>query len=358
MRIIECQLRMLLEIGSTPKISCAKQRRQWKTRNIQSHSPINSFWIIFSAALPVYLIIASGFLSRRIGLLSAEADRSLLRLTVNLFTPCLIVSAFIDRPVANDWRNLLLAPLIGFLNVAIGYGVCYFVGRKLKLPDNSARTFAFSSGIFNYVYLALPLGVALFGDGILGVLFLHNVGVELAFWMVGVALMTGTARSAAWKRLFSPPAIAVIAGVALNLSGAGSHLPGFLIQSLKGLGSCAIPLGLVLTGGIVYDYWRDFDLRQQPGGVAAGVVMRMLILPIGILLVAKFVPMSRELSQVLIVQAAMPAAMAPVYMTKLYGGDVKLALRIVLVTSALSFITIPPAIEFGLRFVGIETARR
>jgi predicted permease len=53
----------------------------------------------------------------------------------------------------------------------------------------------------------------------------------------------------------------------------------------------------------------------------------------------------------MLAQAAMPAAVVTVILSKHYGGDPAVALRIVLLTSALGLVTIPLWLKFGLHFV-------
>jgi len=67
----------------------------------------------------------------------------------------------------------------------------------------------------------------------------------------------------------------------------------------------------------------------------------------------KWLPCSVELRQVIVVQAAMPCAMFPIILCKLYKGDTAMAVQIVIATTALSLLTIPYWISFGLRIVGL-----
>ncbi len=72
-----------------------------------------------------------------------------------------------------------------------------------------------------------------------------------------------------------------------------------------------------------------------------------------ILLVARFLPASVELKQVLVLQAAMPSAVFPIVMSSHYGGDPPTALRVVLGTALLGLLTIPLWIKFGMHFAGL-----
>jgi hypothetical protein len=76
------------------------------------------------------------------------------------------------------------------------------------------------------------------------------------------------------------------------------------------------------------------------------------VLPAVLLAIAHFVPASRELKQVLVVQAAMPAAVFPIMLARHYGGDAATAIRIVIVTSLLGFLTIPFWLRIGMQAVG------
>ena len=81
-------------------------------------------------------------------------------------------------------------------------------------------------------------------------------------------------------------------------------------------------------------------------------VLRLGVLPLFALALAKWLPCPVELRRVMLVQAAMPSAVVPVILAKHYGGDPAEALRIILYTSALGLLTIPFWLQLGLRWVG------
>tara|TARA_B100000459_G_C8532497_1_gene181216 strand:- start:303 stop:722 length:420 start_codon:yes stop_codon:yes gene_type:complete len=124
------------------------------------------------------------------------------------------------------------------------------------------------------------------------------------------------------------------------------------------LGNCAVPLSLLLIGAtindLIHEYKEKIFNQQRSAEAILAIGLRMLTIPILILLYAKFSQISPELKKVLVIQAAMPAAVFPIILTKEYGGDTNTSVRIVIATTLLSVITIPPAIVFGLWFVGIS----
>ena len=82
-----------------------------------------------------------------------------------------------------------------------------------------------------------------------------------------------------------------------------------------------------------------------------GLVVRLGIMPLVFLCAAKFLPLIPELKLVLLVQAAMPAAVSPVFVARHYGGSPGVAVQVVLATSILGLLTIPLWISWGVRFI-------
>ncbi|MDQ3621475.1 MAG: AEC family transporter [Verrucomicrobiota bacterium] len=308
-----------------------------------------SFLPLLATVAPVFLTILAGYFIRRVNWLSAEADASLLRVVVNLLVPCLILDTIIGNQAVADAGNLLLAPLVGFGTVVLGFGLCSAAAPLLGLRDARARrTFAFTTGLYNYGYVPLPLIQNLFDQSTAAVLFIHNVGVEIALWTAGILLIRGAAPRGGWKGALNAPVITIVLAVALHFAGGRTWLPAFALQAMHGMGAAAIPLGLILTGATFYDEMPRLSLKGATADSLGACLLRCGVLPLLFLALARWLPCPVELRRVIVVQAAMPCAMIPVILSKHYGGDPALALRIVLITSLLGLLTIPWWIQFGL----------
>ncbi|MCC7517828.1 MAG: AEC family transporter [Verrucomicrobiae bacterium] len=302
---------------------------------------MREFFTVLGAVLPVFAVIGIGALIRRLGWLTSEADASLSRVTINLLFPCLILESLLGNRALDDWGNLVLAPALGLFTLVLGYGAGWVVGRWAGGPLQR-RTFAFNSGTYNYGYVPLPIALALFNRETVGVLFLHNLGVEIGIWTIGLAVLTGGASARDWRKFFNVPLVAVLLGVALHLIGWTARIPSAGIACLQMLGQCAIPLALLLIGATALDFIGE--ARAAAGSaqtVAAACVLRLGLFPFVFLALARWVPCSIELQRVLVLQAAMPAAVFPIVMARHYGGDVTTALRVVIGTSLAGLATIP-----------------
>jgi hypothetical protein len=316
---------------------------------------MNESLTVLSAVIPVFGIIAIGLLIRKLDWLTEEADQSLIRVNINLLFPCLILDAALGNPALAQPSNLVLAPLVGFATAALGMLVASGAGRLHGLRERSAaRTFSATVGIYNYSYIPLPLALLLFPGGeTVGVLFLHNVGTEIAVWTLGVMLFRGTGLGREWRKVVNAPLIAIVAALVMNALGVHDAVPRSVRLGVHWLGECAIPMALVLIGAVVADHLKDFHSASGWRTILTAVVLRQAALPILFLLAARHLPASLELKRVMVLEAAMPAAVFPIVMARHYGGDPPTALRVVIGTSVVSLVTIPLWIRFGAAFVGL-----
>lgn len=309
---------------------------------------------VFTAVAPIFVIILAGFWIRRSGVLTEQADASLMRMYVNLLYPCLIANKIIGNEALRTGANVWLPPLAGAATMGAGFVLCWLGARMLRLPrGGGTRTFAFVTGAYNYVFTSIPIIGTLFGDRTLGVLFLFNLGTEVAFWIGCGVILAHRSEAGLWRRIFNVPVISVVAAVVLNflhMREALDPVQPWVFKAVAMLGNTAIPLALLLTGAVIADFlgearpsWRD--ARAFGGAVA----LRLGFLPLTFLALACWMPCTVELKQVLIVQAAMPAGMFPVALCKHYGGDVGLAVQIVIGTTVLALATMPQWIAWGWR---------
>lgn len=311
---------------------------------------------LLAAVAPVFLVIMAGFAIRRVGWLSEEADASMMRVIVNLLVPCLILDNILGNPAVEQLGNVILAPAIGAITVLLGFTICWFAAPLFGIRDSRMRrTFALTVGLFNYGYIPLPLIQKLFPPHTVGILFVHNVGVETALWTAGLALVSGGAagrETSRWRRIFNVPTIAILGALTLHFLGARTWMPHVVMSAVHSIGAAAIPMGVLLTGATFCDQSRLLSWKNSIGDSVGACLLRLGVLPVCMLMLARWLPCPPELRHVVVIQAAMPSALIPVLLAKHYGGDPALALRIILVTSLTGLLTIPLWIQLGVRWLG------
>lgn len=311
-----------------------------------------SYWQILVLILPVFALIGVGVGMRRLGWLTEQADASLLKMVVNYLYPCLIFESVLNNEALRVPSNLGLAPTLGFGAMALTILASYYAGKAIGLTQgHGLRTFAFATGINNYGYVPIPLMAAIWGQGSLGLLLVHNVGCEGAIWTVGILVLSGLSLREGWRKLLNPPVISLVLALAGNLLGLGPKVPSAVNEIIHQSAVCSIPLGLMLIGGTLAQYFAKpaelFDARVS----LSACLLRLGVFPLLYLLLAKYLPATIELKRVLVIQAAMPAGILPIVIAKHYGGQPLTAVRVVIGTTVLGLFVIPLWIRIGLAWV-------
>jgi hypothetical protein len=310
-----------------------------------------TYWQLLALIAPVFILIALGAGLRRWRMMTEEAEAGLLRVQVNVLYPCLILQTVLGNAALRQPANLIWPPLVGFGTIVLGFAVGYYAGRALGLHVGAGlRTFACTVGIYNYGFIPIPVMESLFGRDSVGVLLVHNVGCEMAIWSVGILVLAGLSLREGWHRVFNPVVCTLMAAVTINL--AGFALPRVVMDAVNALAVCAIPLGLLIFGATVVAYFDRPRELLHPRTTPSACLLRLAVLPVAFLLVAKFAPLPLELKRVLVVQAAMPSGMMPLVLARHYGGQPVIAAQIIVGTTVLGVLVIPLWLRLGLAWAG------
>ncbi len=277
-----------------------------------------SYLQLLLLVLPVFALIGVGVAARRVHWIEGDAETSLIRLVVNVLYPCLIFESVAGNPALRSPGNLIVPPLVGFgvtwIGIRAGLAVAKLIGLHV---GTGLRTFALAVGVTNYGYLPLPIMEAIWGPESRGVLLVHNVGVEIAIWTVGLLVLSGESLREGWRKLVSPIVITLVLAVACNLTGLSPHLPKVFTTTVHALAVCGIPLGLIMTGVNLANYLAEPRALFNPRVTFAACALRLAVLPVAMLLLARYLPCSVELKRVIVVQAAMPTAVVSVIIARL-----------------------------------------
>lgn len=317
-------------------------------------APVEQFVPLIGAVVPIYLLMVLGGFLRRVRVLTPQMDDGLMRFVVHVLFPSLILDKILGSEVVRDPMVVGSAIGLGFAFIATGFGVAALTGLLIGLHKGSGRrSFTLTAGIQNYGFTAIPLLLVLFPEnekGALAVLFTHGIGVEIALWTLGMMILRGSPASSP-KTFLNGPIVAVVTGLFLVWTGWDRLVPGVIHSLLGWLGPCAFPTALVMIGTAIFDLLgkEKLSLRISLGAIA----VRMALMPLIILTTIRFLPLALELKQVLLVQAAMPAAVTPIVLARHYGGSPGAAMQVVLATHLVAIVTIPLIIALGRAWIGV-----
>lgn len=311
-----------------------------------------SLWDVLVSVLPIYLLMVVGAILRVTGVLRKEHDDGVMRVVYVVMLPAFMLDKILGSEVVRSGPVVFSSIGLGFGLMLAGTLVGLVVGRLIGLERGTGmRSFGLSAGCQNFGFTAAPVVEILWSTGALAVLFVHNIGCEIFMWTCGVAMMSGKG-GISWRRFINGPVIAVLCGLWLVFMGWDVHITGPVRKGLSLIGVGAVPLAVVIIGCTIVDLVG----AEKPTAkiILGSALVRLILAPMLFLAAAKFLPIAAELRQVLVVQAAMPAAVTPIILARMYGGRTAIAAQVVVFTTGLSLFSLPWIITFGCRWVGLS----
>ncbi len=293
----------------------------------------------------------AGAVLRRTNVLPREADVPVMQLVYRVMMPCFILDKILGSSVLRSGPVVIWSIVLGYGMIVLGIGLGMVIARALGMARGSGmRTFALSAGCQNFGFTAVPVVQMLWGTGALALLFVHNIGTEAAVWSVGIMVLGGD-QPFSLRRLINGPIIGVVAGlilVALNLDG---YVTGAPRTAMSMMGAGAFPVAILITGCSMMDLVGSERMCWKV--MAGGCLVRLGLAPAAMLCAAKYLPLSTELKQVMVVQAAMPAGLSSVLLVRMYGGRPGVAIQVIVATTVVSLLTAPWIIAWGSTWLGL-----
>lgn len=290
-----------------------------------------------NAVLPMCLVMALGYGTRRLGWIRREEISAINKIAFRIFLPCLLYYNVYCSDLSGSFGPLLMAYAVGGVLLTFGLSLGYTLLTE-KLPE---RRGVMIQGMFrsNYVIMGIPVATALLGADQLGTVSILIAVVVPLFNMLSVVVLE-VFRGQKPKPLHilgqiakNPLVIGSVLGI-LTLA-AGIRLPHILEQTIQNISAIASPLQLFLLGAF-FQFSGLKTYRRELVTVSAAklIVSPGLFLGLGALLGFRGVAFVS-----LIGIFASPTAVNSFTMAQQMGGDAELAGDIVVTTSAVSILT-------------------
>lgn len=248
---------------------------------------------VLSITAPIFILIALGFVSARIGLLNREQIRGMGGFVITFALPALVFKALAERPLGEVLNGpYLLAYALGSLAV---FGAGFAVSRWLRKEDLSASALAAmgmsvsNSGFIGYPIVAMVLGPTAALALALGMLVENLLMIPLALALAEAGTQNSGAtlvvvRETAKRLLKNPLIIAISLGVLLSLL--EIRLPALLLKVVEMLASASAPVALFVIGGTLYGL-RTRGLWLDMGQASLG---KLILHPLAVLLAFALLP--------------------------------------------------------------------
>ncbi len=311
---------------------------------------------ILLVTFPFFALVLCGYLAARRAYLPLEAIPGLNTFVLYFALPCMLYRFVSTTPVAELLDPGLIAVYSLCALIMVGLTIGLTLGASIHWND--AAFGALVAAFPNSGFMGVPLLVTLLGP--------RAAGPAIVTIMIDMLLTTSLC--IALSRLDSSAshsvAVAVrkaLRGVAVNplpwailfgaiASASGLVLPGALMQTVGLLADAASPVALFTIGAVLA---RSQVQALQPSPLSQTLpvaLLKLLLHPLLVLLVGAAaillgLPLSKFALSVIVLVAALPSASNVSLLAERYGADNGRVARIILFSTALSFLSFSAAVS-------------
>ncbi|MCC6220364.1 MAG: AEC family transporter [Deltaproteobacteria bacterium] len=297
-----------------------------------------------SPVLPVFLVILSGYVVCRIGLISAETGSVMNNFVFYIALPAFLLKAMAEVPTSHlfNWSYVLsffLSSVFVFVFVSV---VMKYVFKK-SISDTVLAMM--SGGYVNSAHLGIPIIMAVFGN--ISPIVVAIVMQVLIFMPIIIFVLDfqignySRGRGAFLVEILYRNPIILASALGFMLATQEIKLPGFIDDFCGLLGSAGVPTALFTLGftlgGIKLQ--NSTSLVKEIGLL---VFAKLLIHPLVACLIGVYIfGLSDKWLASLMVVTAMPTAVNSFVLSRRYKVAVDRSSIVVFATTAISTVTLP-----------------
>lgn len=327
---------------------------------------ITTFLATLDPLLTLFFCMAVGFAVHKAHLLPESAGKVMAKLITWVFYPALSFMTMARNCTVESMKNHGINMLLSMLCVGVAMAMAIPLSRLF------AKKGSYDLGVYRYAltfansgYMGDPLILALFGDVALAYYKFYSLFPCLVIYSWGVSQMIPDehAKGNLFKKMMTPPTVAMLIGMVFGLTGLTQYIPDFLVGALDSLKGCMGPTAMLLAGFTVGAYSVVGMLKK--GKVYAASVLRLTLLP-GVIIAVLFgakslinLVFSANISNAVLFLSfffcATPLGLNTIVFPEAYGGDPETGASMALISHILCLISIPLLLALMITLFGTPT---
>lgn len=279
-----------------------------------------------------------GYIGGKLRLITDEGYISLSNIVISITLPAFLFTSTIAGVSKEPMRNLVFAPVFGFINVIVMLSVILLIGKVARIPKEKIGTFGILCSITNSYYIGYPLILLLLGERGIAYAVAYDTGACVAFWSLVIMFVGGeTKMRVVLRQILNPALVSIL--LALVISLLGVKLPQIVIESAGIMGQGTMPLAMIVIG---YSFMKIKGIsRKDYGYLIITAVVKLLLYPLIAYTILSYFTLDPTFIYVVVLIAAMPSISSAPIIAQKFGGDVGFATSGMFLTNILSMLTIP-----------------
>lgn len=296
--------------------------------------------VIINQLLILFLMILLGYILHKVHIMTAEFNKQLTRLMLNVTLPALILSSVMDDETTLPTRTVFITFLVAIVIYFILPLVAKLIAIIIRAPKEQSGIYEFAGIYGNVGFMGFPLISSILGADAMLLTAIFNIIFNLSAYTMGVIIITkgsGHKEEISLKKLLDP-------GILLSVSAIFVYLlhipfPQPIVSVTTSIGSMTSPLAMMMIGATLATMPAKEMVNEMRTYLF--LLLRQILFPLICWPVLRFFIHDTLLLTVTFIMLIVPVANTSVLFATNYDLDTKLAAKCVFITTLFCVVTIP-----------------
>lgn len=303
---------------------------------------MTAFFTVMNKLITLFLYTIVGYAIRKKNVVSEKFESELIKFLMNISLPALVINTFQTSYTPELLKRGAVIYGVSLIVYAVSILIGMGSGKLLKIGQSAMGVWIFAVMFPNHCFMGWPVMSAVFGEDALFYAAFANLGFSTFAYTYGVYIISKYGENKNHKMslknmIATPINVSILIGILMFVTHIA--LPSSIGNAVSGLGNVTTPLAMIYCGMLltknklseVFGDWRVYAVS----------VLRLIIIPLLVFVVARMFITDTMVLAVLVVGHSMPVAGFCALFAGQYGGDAVLASKFIFVSTLLCIVTIP-----------------
>ena len=285
----------------------------------------------------LFITMGIGYLTSKIKLISADANKLISKLIIYVTMPCTILSSVMNGSVDSTTSDALIFIAVAFATFAVSIALSFFVPQLLRCEKEDRGICRFAMVFGNAGFMGIPIISAILGSRAIFYLAIANIPISILMYTLGIILVSGKSAKIRSREIFNPCLIAAVIILIIFLT--NFKPPRVISETTQLIGAITTPGAMLAIGATLATIPFLEVIRKWRLYIVAA--MKLFIIPAITFLILRPLVSNTFILNVAVLMSAMPTAANATLLALEFGGNAKLGSALIFITTLLSVVAIP-----------------
>ncbi|MDO4273102.1 MAG: AEC family transporter [Eubacteriales bacterium] len=298
--------------------------------------------IVLQQMLIIFILILTGYVVYKKGIVQAEVSKGISALVVNVCNPAILIRSAFDRDPSVTYDKLILAVLGGAVVYGVLLAVSWLLPKFLRVESKWKNHYSMMCLFGNTGFIGIPLASAVLGSQALIYVAVTNAYFNLIFYTYGIRLADGDKGKFRLKNFLNVGNFSIILTIILFVW--QPKLPQVFVSTIDHMANTTTFLAMIVIG-ISLARTNLLEIFSQ-GKMYLFIAVRFLAVPVIISFLLRLFIHDNTVYGVMVLMASVPVANLPLMRVEEIGGDGRVLSCGIILSTILSLVTIPLVVTF------------